>query len=273
MLMKTAPTLLVLTDFFPAAGHALDYATSLAVPLRARLVLLHVRRDSVLDADALTGELSNLNASAIRLALNSLTRDLPVPVVAEVGYGRLLPAVADAVGRHQPLLLVLGRPADEELPDELAATTALEILQHTPYPMLVVPPVSAVTSPRRLLLAVDGEPFTLGDYAGAARQLLKALQAELTIVQCVPHKQGEDGAAVHSVQQTGLTVELGAPRFRQVVAADPATGILAAAQPADYDAVVLLARRRSVVGRLFHRSVTAQVLLHSQLPVLVLPVQ
>ncbi|MBC8082591.1 MAG: universal stress protein, partial [Hymenobacter sp.] len=43
-----APSLLVLTDFFQAANGALDYAANLAPALGARLVLLHVRRDSVL---------------------------------------------------------------------------------------------------------------------------------------------------------------------------------------------------------------------------------
>lgn len=37
--------------------------------------------------------------------------------------------------------------------------------------------------------------------------------------------------------------------------------------------VVLFARPRSFFGQLFHRSVTAHVLLHSPLPVLVLPAQ
>ena len=272
-----APSLLVLTGFFQAADRALGYATSLAAPLGARLVLLHVRRDSVLDPDALSGVFSTLSGPADRLALNSLARHLPVPVVVEIGHGRMLPAVADAVSRHQPVLIVLGRPDRDELPDELASTTALEILQHAPSPMLVVPlGLGHPAAPRRLLLAADGEPFTLGDYAGTARHLLGALRAELTVLHCAPDADASDAAAaaaLEAVLQTGLAVDLAPPRLRQVVAADPAEGILAAARPADCDAVVLLARRRSVLGSLFHRSVTARVLLHSQVPVLVLPAE
>ena len=275
--MKKAPALLVLTDFFKAAGRALDYATNLAAPLGARLVLLHVRRDSLLDPEALSGGLSNLNSSAVQLALNSLTQNLPVPVVAEVGHGLLLPAVADAVSRHHPILIVLGRPERDELPDELVSTTALEILQHHPYPLLVVPPRLAHTAPpRRLLLAVDGEAFTLGDYAGMARTLFSSLRAELTVLHCAAHAPAaSDSAAavLETVQATGLGLNLPLPHLLQTVADNPADGILAAAKAANYDAVVLLARRRSVLGRLFHHSVTAQVLLHSELPVLVLPAE
>lgn len=268
------PSLLVLTDFFPAADQALEYATSLAAPLGARLVLLHVRRDSPLDPDALSGVFADLGGPAAQLALKSLTRGLPVPVVAEVGHGRVLPAVADAVSRHQPVLLVLGRPNRDEVPDELTSTTALDILQHAPYPLLVVPPGLASTAPpRRLLLAVDGEAFALGDHADAIRHLLQALHAELTLLHCAPSEGVVAADVLGSVLQTGLAADLPPPSVRQVVAADPATGVLAAALPADCDAVVLLARRRSVLGQLFHRSVTAQVLLHCPVPVLVLPVE
>jgi nucleotide-binding universal stress UspA family protein len=84
-----APALLILTDFFRAADCALDYATNLARPLGARLVLLHVRRDSLLDADRLTGELSNLNQEVITLALKRMASHLAVPVVAEIGHGQV----------------------------------------------------------------------------------------------------------------------------------------------------------------------------------------
>ena len=77
-----AVSLLILTDFFQAANRALDYATNLALPLRARLVLLHVRRDSVLDPEMFTGLLSNLSQQSINLALNHVVQNLPVPVVA-----------------------------------------------------------------------------------------------------------------------------------------------------------------------------------------------
>ncbi len=269
------PSLLILTDFFQAANRALDYATNLAQPLGARLVLLHVRRDSIADPDLFTGELSNLNQHAIELALNRISTNLPVPVMAEVGHGRVADAVADAVRRHHPTLVVLGRPATEETPDELVSTTALDMLRTAPYPMLVVPHnVHTTTPPRRILLAVDGEAFSLGRHAGALRHLLDALHAELTVLHVseTADPNENEAAALALVQQTGLTADLAQPiRTLNMATPAPAEGILRAARPADFDMVVLIARPRSFLGELFQRSVTAQVLLHSPVPVLVLP--
>ncbi|SDY59435.1 universal stress protein [Hymenobacter psychrophilus] len=270
-----SPSLLILTDFFRAANDALDYATNLAVPLGARLVLLHVRRDSILDPEMFTGELSDLSKEATKLALSRVADDLAVPVVVEIGHGRVAFAVADAVSRHHPLLVVLGRPDYSATPGELVQTTALDILRTAPYPMLIVPhTVASNAVPRRILLALDGEDFTLGPHAGAIRQLLRTLSAELTVLHVLsdPTDPTREDEVLESVRRTGLSVDLPGPlRFRSTVAGRPAEGILHAAQAADTDLVIVLARPRSFWKQLFSKSVTAQVLLRSTVPVLVLP--
>ena len=274
-----AAPLLVLTDFFQPANRALNYAAILAAALGTRLVLLHVQRDSLLDPELLTHEVVNLNTEAVKLAFGSLVRGLSVPAVAEIGHGRVAGAVAAAVRRHHPALLVLGRPTTtDDLPDELVTTTAFELLRAAPCPMLVVPPtLRHAHAPKRVLLAADGEEFSLGAHAAPMRQLLDKLAAELTVL----HAETEPGStaaataeALESVQRTRLTLDLAQPiRTRSIIAAHPAEGILAAAAPTETDLVAVIARPRSFWSDLFHNSVTAQVLLHSAVPVLVLPAE
>ncbi|GAA4356420.1 hypothetical protein GCM10023185_20180 [Hymenobacter saemangeumensis] len=269
-------SLLILTDFFQASHCALNYATNLAAPLDARLVLLHVRRDSILDPELFTGTLSNLSQEAIATALRSVSGKLPVPVVAEVGHGRVAYAVADAVSRHRPALVVLGRPDYSATPDELVQTTALDILRTAPHPMLVVPhTMSSATRPRRILLAADGEAFSLGEHSGAVRHLLADLGAELTVlhVSPVPADDSTEQRALDSVLSTGLTVDLQRVHTRLVTHDSPAEAILDSVASGKFDMVALIARPRSFWSELFHRSVTAEVLLRSAVPVLVLPAQ
>jgi nucleotide-binding universal stress UspA family protein len=262
-------TLLILTDFFQA--------TNLAKPLGAQQVLLHVRRDSVLDPETFTGELLSQSREASAVALHSLASHLPGPVTTEVGHGRVAYAVADAVSRHQPALVVLGRPNTEDTPDELVSTTALDLLRTAPQPMLVVPhTVQATHAPRRVLLAVDSEDFFLGQHTSPMRHLLNSLHAEVTVLHVTQEENADEAAAelLKIVRRLDLTSDLTAPvRILSRRASDVAEAILSAAQPADFDMVVVIARQRSYFSDLFHRSVTAQVLLHSAVPVLVLPTQ
>jgi nucleotide-binding universal stress UspA family protein len=270
-------SLLILTDFFQAADQALAYATNLVKPLGARQVLLHVRRDSALDPETLTGSLSNRSQGAAAIALDRLLSDLPGQATAEVMHGRVATAVANAVRRHQPALVILGRPDTEDTPDELVSTTALDLLRSVPQPMLVVPhTLPARHAPRRVLLAVDDDYFSLGKHAGSTWHLLNGLHAEVTVLHVTQEEHADEAAAelLKIVRRLDLTSHLTEPiRILNRVASDVTEAILSVAQPARFDMVMVIARQRNYFSDLFHRSVTAQVLLHSKLPVLVLPAQ
>jgi len=270
-----ALSLLVLTDFFKPADYALAYANVLAGAVGAHLVLLHVRRDALLDPEHFSGRVDTLSQEVIDLALASLLYELAAPATAEVGYGRVAEAVSDALPRHAPALVVLGHRNTADMADELVATAALDILRTAPQPMLVVPVGTRPAVPRRLLLALDAESFSLGDHTGLVRRLFDALPAELTVLHVGADRAeaaAGTAAAVAVIERTGLALDLGGGLpTRCLVHATPAGGILKAAATGEFDAVVLVARPRSFLGALFHRSVTAHVLLHSPIPVLVLP--
>ncbi|WP_303312534.1 universal stress protein [Hymenobacter sp. BT730] len=266
-----AASLLVLTDFFPAANRALDYAANLAGALHAGLILLHVRRTSLLDAEGFSGAVSGQTQESARVALSRLAEGLSVPAVIEVRQGRVAEVVAQAIKQHQPDLLVLGRPDTEAQPEESVSTASLAILQASPYAMLVLPThVPHGARPRRLLIALDGEPFHLGQGNQLLAQLFKALHAQLILLHISTHMETA-ASALDSFTQTGLSANLPPVQSLLLRHSSPAEGILQAADPAQYDIVVLIARPRSILGKLFHRSVTAQVLLQSRLPVLVVP--
>ena len=74
--------------------------------------------------------------------------------------------------------------------------------------MLAVPHGVPTTSPpRRVLLAVAGEKFSLGQHAGAVRHLLDALCAELALLHMKENANQTKNAAVAlaMVQRPGLT--------------------------------------------------------------------
>ncbi len=267
-------SLLVPTDFLQPADYALAYADALAGAIGAELVLLHVRRDSPLDPERLSGRADEESQQVTNLALDSLMRTLTAPATAETGHGRVAAAVVEALARHQPALAVLGHRDTEALPDEIVATVPLDILRTDPRPMLVVPAGASAAVPRRLLLAVDAEHFSLGEQMGLVCHFLTALGAHLTVLHVAPQLSATaDAAALEAVERTGLALDLEPLSFRHLTHAEPAEGILQVLAEGDFDAVALIARPRSFLGSLFHRSVTVQVLLHSSIPVLVLPAQ
>lgn len=269
-----APALVVLTDFFAVSNCALSYAAGLAVPLRAHLVLLHVRYDGLLSPAAYAHRPGRRERQTER-ALHKLADCQPVPTEVEISEAFLPDAVAEAVRHHRPALLVLGRPGTAAQPAEVIVSTALDLLRHVSCPLLTVPTVGWNTfPPRHLVLAVDDDEFSLPPNQAIVHELLASLGATLALVHVTPHKELGAAAghrALHAVRRSGVVPASAATAVHLVYHPDAAAGILQGAAELRADLLIVVARRHSLLGSLFHRSVTAQIISESPVPVLLLP--
>jgi nucleotide-binding universal stress UspA family protein len=274
-----ASTLVVLTDFFAVDNLALTYAAGLAAPLGSELVLLHAQHDALL-APAGYGPASPISEYTTSLALQALADGQPVPAQVEVSDRELPAAVAHAVRHYHPLLLVLGPPSGPAPSGRVLTETAIDLLATVPCPLLLVPAAAgrgAIHPPRRLLLAVDGEPFALRQHQDVLRQLLRANQATLGVVRVTDDSHARlSPAAVRALVLANDLVDatdLLADQVCEVASATPTHGVLAEATRQGADMLVVVARRHSVLGSLVHRSITTELIEQSPIPVLLLPAE
>jgi nucleotide-binding universal stress UspA family protein len=79
--------------------------------------------------------------------------------------------------------------------------------------------------------------------------------------------------ALQAVEASGVAAGLPTVNLRGYLHLSPAAGLLEAIVDAQADLLIVVARSRTYLGELFHRSVTAQVLGNSPVPILILPVQ
>ena len=268
------PSIVVLTDFFAVTNRALSYAAGLAVPLKASLLLLHVRHDELLAPEEFASRHTTAGELKTFYALEKLAADQPVATAVDISNFSLTEAVQEVVGQRPPLLMVLGRAGAEPVAEDLVTATAMDLLRHTPYPLLVIPPAGwDVFPPRHLLLAVDGEPFSLVEYRDVLSQLLHATHGTLSLVHVTENGETAPSAAavLDTVRTNDLVSELAEGSLRQVYQNTIVGGILQEAAGQRADMLVVIARRHSLLGGLFHRSATAQLLRESAIPVLVLP--
>ncbi len=270
------PSIVVLADLTATAERIAAYAAALGAPLHAQLTLLHLYEDPVLDPELtpLSAALADRNQAQTGRVLRELTGRLPAATELIVAVGTMPDTVAKAIRHYDPLLLVMGLSAEEDMLDYWLRNQALPVLRATHRPLLLVPAAAPATGvPRRVLLAVDAEPFTPNAAARNLAPLLRAWQATYTVAHATApeERQAFPGQrALGQVRRSGLLppaepLEL----YEQQLA--PAAGILQAITDTQADLLVLVARPRSFLGGLFHRSVTAQVLRRTQVPVLLLP--
>ncbi|ALD20650.1 universal stress protein [Hymenobacter sp. DG25A] len=270
-------TFIVLTNFYPAANQAMQYAAGLAHKMQAQLVLLHVKRASLFDPYVFAGDnwrQAELDAEAPTAeVMRELVDQLPVPATVEMATD-LLPTMAQSLmARYQPALFVLGRPTEEAASGDQVSGAALDLLRAAHFPLLLVPVGSTATAPpHHIIIAADADGFRLEEKGRFAQQFLTELGCPVTVAH-VSEVEDDDAcaAALQAVHNSGLVDRNQHADLRCFQHAHASAGILEAAHATRAGLIVLLARQRSYLGELFHRSVTAKMLEHSTVPVLLLP--
>ena len=273
-------SILVLANFADAAEATARYASALGAPLHLRLAMLHLDVQPVMlepELVAASAEQTQRNEAETMTGLRALAHRLPGRTEVLEATGIMADAVAGAVHQQHPLLLAMGLSHEHSLLDRLLVEQVLPVLRATHRPLLLVPhDAPGGGLPRRVLVAVDGEPFAPNAASRALAPLLAAWQAAYTVTHVVP---GDQATAPHSrlpladVRASGLLPPDAPLWLYEEADVTPADGIRQALADTQADLLVLIARPRSFLGRLFHRSVTAQVLRHCPVPVLLVPVE
>ncbi|GAB3825981.1 universal stress protein [Hymenobacter jeollabukensis] len=273
------PTFVVLTDLSPSAERAAHLAALLAESAGAELVLLHLEAEAVVEPEfgllPLPAHYLDRQERDTVAALAALGRQLAAPVRVQPNRGGLHDTLQTVIRHQAPLLLVLGLAPESDLIDQLLYNYALPVLRETHLPLLLVPVAAHEPAlPRQVALAIDGEPFQLSPASCKVAALVESWQAEYTVVHVVP----PDGPTLnmHDVVTTAhdsglLSARVISSSTYQLRHAVCGAGLVQAVGDTQAELLVLVARPRSFLDELFHRSATAEVLPRSPVPVLVLP--
>jgi nucleotide-binding universal stress UspA family protein len=270
-------SILVLANFADAAEATARYAAALGAPLHLPLSLLHLEVYPVMlepELVAAAAEQTQRNEAETMTGLRALAHRLPGHTEVLETAGFMAAGVAEAVRQQHPLLLAMGLSHEQSLLDRLLLDQLLPVLRATQRPLLLVPhDAPTVGPPRRVLLAVDGEPFTPNAASRALAPLLAAWGATYTVAHIRSQDQAPSRLAMADVRASGLIPPAAPLDLYDQPNPHPATGLLQAIADTRADLLVLMARPRSFLGELFHRSVTAAVLRHCTVPVLLLPAE
>jgi nucleotide-binding universal stress UspA family protein len=270
------PILVVLTDFSPAGDRACAYAAALAAPLGAALHLVHVfsmpftsPRMAVAMHEAIA---EHVQEDSWRLQQKA--SELPLPATTQIIEADWVEAMAQVLADYHPLLVVVGLTATDGPFSEWRSNRPLPLAHQTGYPLLLVPenlPLAALHPPRRLLLAVEDQPFQLSPEAQLLGPQFDRLGCQMFVTTVLPPDAPTDGqAGLRAAQQCGLGAAMAQAELRQVTDARLASGIWQAADELEADLVVLLDQGHGWAHKVFSGSVIADVVRYSQVPILLL---
>ncbi|MDX1909723.1 MAG: universal stress protein [Bacteroidia bacterium] len=271
------------TDFSPAAENAFAYALHLATHLEADIHLLHCYDVAGAEHALLPAELWNALRTAEEAQALEVVRRYEAQVQARTGtritivpilrVGFAAEVIRETALSLMPDMVVMGTKGASDRLDALIGSITSQVAQGLPVPLLAVPAYARFDGIRRMIYATDllQKDAAVSARLGALAHILgTALDCVHVVSDASQVPSFAESAYLRSMYQADTQVD---ELELYVIHAEHVWDGLAdhlALKPAELVAVA--APQHGFVERVFHHSVTRELTLYAEVPVLVFPV-
>jgi len=259
-------TLVVPTDFSPAADNAMLFAGQLATSMQASVRLLHIYQIPVSMNDVPVmiipvEELQEMADKGLQKSKELLQRHYPsLSINTQSRLGDINDELNAACKESGPVATVIGKHSSSGLERLLFGNTSLSIIKHCKTPVIVVPDSINNYQVKNIGLALDSSDSSIPQ--NKIKQLTSALNAALHIVHI------ESGKNVHEdfispIQETSSVTIIKDDEFVH--------GIESFVNEKQIDLIIILPHKHSLVEKIFFKTHTKELMEEITIPVMTIP--
>lgn len=270
-------TIIVPTDFSPVATNAALYGASLAQSMNASLALLHVCQLPVVYAEVpvplvTTAELTNEaeeKIARLKVELMRVTGD-KIKIYTDIKVGSVPSELKAYCNAIKPYAVVMGSHGTSGLERFLFGSNTIWAMKHLSWPLIVVPADAKYNTIRNIGLACDFKAVVDTAPVEEIKTLVKDLHANLHVLY-INKEFRKDEYDPKLIEESGLLQEMLGdlhPHYHFVDHEDIDQGISEYAEKYFLDLLIVVPKRHALMERLFHRSHTSQLALHTHIPVM-----
>jgi len=254
------------TDFSNASTNALPFAVSIAKKTKAKLTIAHAYQVS--SSSKLSGIAIKHQAEA---SINKLLDNLPsnlsegVDIKSFVMRGETLPFLSHISKGCD--LVVMGTKQSQTWADQLWGQITNALVKQTNTPIIVIPAAYPFKKIKNIVLSMDENPIRDDKGLKVLKEITHQFGAELTLFHT------EEKAADKGIHEKVLACFDNTIDYHidyNFIQKDITQSIGEMAVDYDVDLVGLIRRKRSAFQSFFHKSITNQEILESQVPLLIL---
>jgi nucleotide-binding universal stress UspA family protein len=268
-------TIIVPTDFSEISLNAVKYAADMACVLNSDLAILHVVGipknfiESSPPIYSVTELVEQAEKQLKLLKIQMLVRTHnKIDVFIKTIIGEFVSVLDDYCAMFKTYAIVMGAESAGFVERIFFGGKTISAVKKLPYPLIVVPNKAEFTGLKKIGLACDFKDVieTIPVYDIAS--LLKACSAELYVLHV---SQDGDSFSEETDEEAGLfQTILGEfnPKYRFIQGADVEKGITEFADKNKLDLLIVIPKKHNLVGQLFHRSRSKQLVLQSHVPVM-----
>lgn len=269
-------TIIIPTDFSPAATNALHYGIEMAKELKASIVLFHAYQVPVSYSDTpiLLVSVEELKKSAeaqldkLKLEVEHLTSG-SLKIYAESRLGNTVDELEEYCKKINPFAVVMGAKGHTGLDKVLFGSTTLTALRHLSWPVICVPPGKPYGNGiKKIGFACDFKEVVKTTPAAFINNFTAAFGAELHVLNVDYHDKHftpstpEQSALLHTL------LEESKPVYHFIEHRDVEDGINEFAEKNNLDLIITIPKKHKLLEGLFKSSSTRQLVFQSHVPVL-----
>jgi nucleotide-binding universal stress UspA family protein len=270
-------TIIIPTDFSPAADNALNYGVELAKYFNARMVLVHAYPLPTLNYEV--GYSFEVLASIKDGILNKLTElkkeicqknqaSFDIECMAEVGSP--FDIIREAVDKHNGDLVVMGIVGEAgKLKENLIGSTAVKAARELTIPVFIIPEQVKYHRIHKLAFACDLNKTEETNLVYVAKFFSKVFDAELEVV-TVDIEEEEEVTLDKAV--TNLFIEQNLEHVKHKTTHIMGNNIVFELEEyfktCSTDAIMVNPKKHNWFYYLFHDSVTKKLAFHAGLPII-----
>jgi nucleotide-binding universal stress UspA family protein len=267
--------IIVATDFSAAATNAAEYATDMAKAVKAGIILLYVYLPPANFSEVPIPENSETAIKEAQKALDELKDKLTGRTQAEVlvetairegAFFTELKMVCDSI---KPYTVVMGSQGTTSAERLFLGSHADYTTRHLEWPVITVPDGVGFSSIKKIGLACDFDKVIDVTPVDEIKLLVNDFKAELHVVNTGKRKVYNPDIVFESGMLQEMLLEL-KPGYHIITSENTDDGIMDFAEKNGIDLLIVLPRRHGFLDRLFHKSHTRQLVLHSHVPVMAL---
>ena len=268
-------TILVATDFSPAAFNAANYAADMALAINADILLLHVYQIPVVylevplamnEGDMMQKAEKDIIQLKEKLALKTGGK---LNIQTEVRTGVFFQELRTVCERIKPYTIVMGSQGTTALERLFFGSHAVYAMNHLMWPLITVPPGAKFSSVKKIGLACDLDIEVDSTHVDEIKRLAKDFHAELHIL-----NTGKNELFIPElVFESGLLPEMPEPlkpKYHFITNENTDESIMDFAEKNHIDLLVVFPKRDGLLDKLIHKRHTKQLVLYSHVPVMAL---
>jgi nucleotide-binding universal stress UspA family protein len=269
-------TIIVPTDFSPAATSAVHYAADMALAINADILLLHVYNIPIAIGDVPVAllsvdELKEVAENNINRLKKSLEHVISpnVKIYAEARLGDTIDELEEACNTVQPFAIVMGTTGSSSVERTIFGSNTLSAIKQLTYPVICVPKGKEYGKGiHKIGLACDFKEVLETVPITTIKDFVKEFHGQLFVLN-VNYEDNEVNSATPE-QSTLLheALEELQPEYHFIARKDLESGINDFAEKNNLDVVIAIPKKHKLLEGLFKKSATKQLVFESHVPVM-----